>query len=212
MRRGVLAGIGAIIVVAVVGIVWGFAGTRSAASPTPTMQPADSVMNSAMNSYWEKIVNQIGQRKATELQTMLTRDTIIMDKEAYSDDSAKWVIPNPQNEKKIQADYNQLLQMFPKQVKEVRANPQLVYNMVSGADVLPSFTINQATGKTDQVAGVVGYLYEVYQSSMYDLKTGANTPGPIPTPMQKLDRADCANQFAELNRILFGGEGNGSET
>lgn len=208
MRRGVFTGISAIIVVGVVAIVWGFAGTGPAALPTSSTLHADSVMHSAMNSYWEQIVNQMGKSKATELNVMLTRDTVSMDKEAFSDEGGQWTMPNEQTETQIQGDYNRLLKMFPQQVKEVRANPQLVYNMVSGGNVLPSFTVNQATGKTDQVAGVVGYLYEVYQSSMYDLKTGANTPGPKRKPMQKLDRADCANQFAELNRILFGGEGN----
>ena len=207
MRRGVFAGIGAIIVVVAGGTVWGLVGTRASSSdtlPTPTAPATDSVMHVALNSHWEQIVNQMGKHKATELHLMLTRDTLIMDRFAFADDGPPTA--DPQAERVIQSDYNQLLKMFPEQVKEVRANPQLVYNMVPGGDAVPVYIVDQATGKGDWVAGVVGMLYEADESAVYDMGPAFESNSSKRSPMQSLNPMQAANLVDEMNRILFGGE------
>ncbi|MFD1676798.1 hypothetical protein [Alicyclobacillus fodiniaquatilis] len=165
-----------------------------------TNQKDSSVMHSALNSNWQKIVNQMGEKRAAQLQRMLTQATIVMDKDAFSDDGPPE--PDPQGENVLQSDYNHLLQMFPTAVNLIRANPQLVTNMDASSD-LPGYVTNQATGKSDEVTDVVALIYRAYKSSMYDLGPSSAS---APSPMQSLNRYQCADLFARMNRLLFGNE------
>ncbi|GEO26689.1 hypothetical protein AAC03nite_24740 [Alicyclobacillus acidoterrestris] len=205
MRRGIFVGIA--VIVAAAGSVYGLTGAHTTASAdtssatTQTPQPVESVMHGALNNGWEKIVDEMGQSRASQLHEMLSRDTALMDKEAFADDGPP--APDPKGEKVIQSDYNQLVQMFPNQVKKIRELPQLVTGM-DPSSVLPGYVADERTGTSDDVTDVVALIYRAYQSSMYNLGP-ANTK---PSPMQSLSRAECANLLGQMNRILFGGEGN----
>ncbi|WP_026963102.1 hypothetical protein [Alicyclobacillus herbarius] len=198
MRGKVWAGIGAAVIVAA-GI--GYAVLPHSAADTAsaaTKKASHTLMHSAIDSGYEKAVKQMGEKRAAELHQMLTRDTIVMDRAAYSEGSG----PNLAAEKVMQADYKRLLKMFPAQIRQINEMPQLVTRMEPDS-MGPGYAYGN--GQVDYLTSAISLIYQAYQSSIFF--TQWHPVGTKATAMQTLPEPECADRFALVNRLLFGGEG-----